>query len=234
MTAAVPLVTIDGPAGVGKSTVGRRVALALGLPFIDTGVFYRAVAVAARREGLLETDDLGLADLAGRVRLQINSAAQPAPGAWQARLDGLELGEELWDPGLASLLASVARLPGVRRALLQQQRAPGARGAVAVGRDTGTVVFPGAACKIYLDAPTEIRMRRRRQELEARGQDASEAVLRADVLTRDETDRSRAHAPLAVPPGALAIDTAALNAEQVVDLVLRECRSRGLPATAAP
>jgi cytidylate kinase len=214
---------------VGKSTVGHRVAAHLGLPFVDTGIFYRALTVAASRRGIPAGDGPALRQLAQRVALEVNSDPDPAPGAWQARIDGEELGEELWDRSLAPLLADVAKQPDVRQELLAAQRQPAAEGVVAVGRDTGTVVFPGADCKVYLDAPAEVRVGRRRKELLSRGRDASEAVLRADVLTRDETDRSRVHAPLAVPPDALYLDTSELSADEVVDRVLEECRRRGLP-----
>ncbi|HEY6538529.1 MAG TPA: (d)CMP kinase, partial [Candidatus Dormibacteraeota bacterium] len=175
MSVGAPVVTIDGPAGVGKSTVGRRVAAVLGLPFIATGVLYRALAVAAAQAGIGEGDGARLGELSAAVRLEINSEPDHSPGAWQARVDGRELADELWDPGIARLLAYVARQPEVRRALLPAQREPASRGAVAVGRDTGTVVFPGADCKVYLDAPAEIRVGRRRQELLGQGRDASEA-----------------------------------------------------------
>jgi len=223
-----PVVTIDGPAGVGKSTVGRRVATALHLPFIDTGIFYRALTVAANRAGVAEGDSLPLRQLTERLRLEINSDPEPADGSWQARVNGRELTEELWDPKLSTLLAYVARQAEIRQALLAAQRAPAARGAVAVGRDTGTVVFPEAECKVYLDAPAEVRVGRRRKELQSRGRDASEEVLRADVVTRDQTDRSRRHAPLAVPTDALSIDTTTLSADEVVELVLAECRRRAV------
>ncbi len=200
----------------------------LRLPFIDTGIFYRALTVAASRSGIQVGDASRLRQLADGVRLEINSDPLPAARAWQARVDGVELSGELWDPNLSSLLAYVARQGEVRRALLPFQREPAAaKGAVAVGRDTGTVVFPGAGCKVYLDAPAAVRVGRRREELQSQGRDASEEVLRTDVLTRDQTDLSRANAPLAVPADALSIDTTALSAAEVVALVLEECRRRG-------
>lgn len=195
MSRSAPVVTVDGPAGVGKSTVGRRVAAALGLPFIDTGIFYRALTVAASHAGLHEGDSQALRQLAQRLRLEINCSATPVEGAWQARVDGQKMGAELWDPKLSSLLAYVARQRDVRTTLLPFQREAAAAGAVAVGRDTGTVVFPDAECKVYLDAPTEVRVARRRMELQARGRETSEEVLLNDVMTRDQTDRSRVHAP---------------------------------------
>ncbi|HVC22983.1 MAG TPA: (d)CMP kinase [Candidatus Dormibacteraeota bacterium] len=232
MSRVAPVVTIDGPAGVGKSTVGRSVARVLHLPFVDTGIFYRALTAAASRAEIEAGDSLALQELAAAVRLEVNSDPDPAPGAWQARADGQALTEELWDSRLAALLADIARQPGVRQSLLAAQRRPAAQGVVAVGRDTGTVVFPDADCKVYLDAPAEVRVARRRKELLSRGRDASDEVLRADVLTRDQTDLSRVHAPLAVPSDALSIDTSALSAEEVVNLVLSECRRRGLSAGA--
>ncbi|MGC1405610.1 MAG: (d)CMP kinase [Candidatus Dormiibacterota bacterium] len=228
MSATAPVVTIDGPAGVGKSTVGRRIASILGLPFIDTGIFYRALTVAAGRAGLRAGSAREIARLAERLQLEINTDPSAPAQSWQARVDGEDLRGELWDPALGSLLSYVARQPEVREALLHFQRAPAADGAVAVGRDTGTVVFPAADCKVYLDAPAEVRVSRRRKELQGRGLETPEEVLRADVLNRDQTDRSRTHAPLAVPADALAIDTTSSSAEEVVDLVLEECRRNGI------
>ena len=233
MSATAPVVTIDGPAGVGKSTVGRRIASILGLPFIDTGIFYRALTVAASRAGLQDGSAQAIARLAERLQLEINSDPEAPPDSWQARVDGQDLRGELWDPALGSLLSYVARQPEVRDALLHFQREPAAHGAVAVGRDTGTVVFPAADCKVYLDAPTEVRVGRRRKELQARGLDTPDAVLRADVLNRDQTDRSRPHGPLTVPADAFPIDTASKSANEVVSMVLEECRRRGVGVTGA-
>ncbi|MGH7759095.1 MAG: (d)CMP kinase, partial [Candidatus Dormibacteria bacterium] len=188
----------------------------------------RALALAASRAGLRASDAPRLAELAGEVRIEVNTSSAPADGAWQARIDGVEVRDRLWDPELAAILAAVAREPGVRQRLLAPQRRPAEQGAVAVGRDTGTVVFPEAPCKVYLDAPSEVRIARRREELRRRGRDASEAVLRQDVLNRDLTDRTRPQAPLMMPPGALEVDTTGLRAEQVVGLVLDQCRRLGV------
>lgn len=224
------MVTIDGPAGVGKSTVGRQVALILELPFIDTGIFYRALTVVAQRRGIEVGDSRALAELAQGIDIEVNCSPRSQPGEWQARVSQVRLGRELWAPRNHQLLAFVARQPEVRRALLLLQREPARGGGVLVGRDTGTVVFPDADCKFYLDAPVEVRLDRRRQELLARGEDSSEATLLADVLRRDETDRSRHLGPLRVPPRALAIDTSALSAAEVVEEVLGACRRQGLTA----
>lgn len=223
-----PVVTIDGPAGVGKSTVGRRVAAGLRLPFIDTGIFYRALTVVASEAGLAVGDAAQLARLADGFEVELNTDPLASPESWQARLGMRTLNLELWDPRLASLLAFVARQREVRQALMAGQRLAASPGAVAVGRDTGTAVFPKADCKIYLDAPTEVRLERRRRELERRGLGIPDEMLREDVVGRDHQDLSRENNPLAVPDGALVISTAGISADQVVELVFAHCRAQGI------
>ena len=222
------MVTIDGPAGVGKSTVGRRVAAGLRLPFIDTGIFYRVLTVVASEAGLAVGDAAQLARLADGFEVELNTDPLASPESWQARLGMRTLNLELWDPRLASLLAFVARQREVRQALMAGQRLAASPGAVAVGRDTGTAVFPKADCKIYLDAPTEVRLERRRRELERRGLGIPDEMLREDVVGRDHQDLSRENNPLAVPDGALVISTAGISADQVVELVFAHCRAQGI------
>jgi cytidylate kinase len=219
------VVTIDGPAGVGKSTVGRAVAKALKLPFLDTGIFYRALTLAAFRQGLRPEDAGALSELARTFRVEVNTDA--AAEGWRARMDGTDLDLELWDPQLAPLLARVASLGAVRQALLELQRAAGRQGVVAVGRDTGTVVFPEADRKFYLDAAPEVRLERRRRELSRRGLPTPDALMAEEVIDRDRVDRQRADAPLAVPPGAVVIDTGQLTAREVSARVLALCSGLG-------
>lgn len=225
MTAAHPIITIDGPAGVGKSTVGRLVAEKLGLAFLDTGVFYRALTVSASRRGLGVGQEAQLAELARNFSVEVNTASRPV--GWLARVDGRDLDLELWDPELAPLLAFVASLPQVRRALLELQRRSGRGGAVAVGRDTGTVVFPKADRKFYLDAPPDVRLERRRQELRRRGLPTPDDLMVEEVLDRDRMDRSRSVGPLSVPESATVIDTSALSVEEVTEVVLAGCAGLG-------
>ncbi|MHB8312396.1 MAG: (d)CMP kinase [Candidatus Dormibacteria bacterium] len=224
MTAAT-VITIDGPAGVGKSTVGRQVAIRLGLPFIDTGIFYRALTVAAAGKGITVGNRDLLAELAQRFQVEVNT--DPAAEGWRAKVGSRSLDLELWQPGLAPLLAYVASQAPVRRALLGLQRAAGSGGAVAVGRDTGTAVFPEASCKFYLDAPEAVRLERRRVEFQRRGLGAPEGLVREDVVDRDRQDLTREHSPLTVPPGAVVIDTEGVSAAEVVELVLARCRRTG-------
>ncbi len=221
MSGGGAVVTIDGPAGVGKSTVGRQVARSLELPFLDTGIFYRALTVAAARAGLRPDDESGLAALAQAFEVEVNT--DPEAQGWRAMVDGSPLDLELWDPQLSLRLALAAGLGPVRAALLERQREAGGGGVVAVGRDTGTVVFPAADRKFYLDAPPWVRLERRRQELDRRGLPTSDALLAEEVVARDQSDSRRPNAPLAVPEGALVIDTGSISATEVVALVLAAC-----------
>lgn len=218
------VVTIDGPAGVGKSTVGRAVAARLRLPFVDTGLFYRVLALAAAEAGVGPD---GAAQLARRLSVELNRDPLAPESAWRARLGSRELGPELWAPGEAELLAQIAAQPEVRAVLLPMQRRLASEGVVAVGRDTGSTVFPDADCKVYLDAPSEVRMARRRAELSRLGLASAAAAVGVELEERDRRDRTREAAPLTVPPGALVIDTTSIPASGVVDLVLDRCRALG-------
>lgn len=222
-------VTIDGPAGVGKSTVGRIVARSLGLAFLDTGLLYRVLALVAAEAGV---GPEGAAGLVPELRLTINLDPNAPEGAWRARLGARELGAELWAPGNSSLLAKVAAEPAVRAALLPVQRQLGEGGVVAVGRDTGSTVFPTADLKVYLDAPFEVRMERRRSELARLGLASAAGAVRDDLEERDRRDRTREAAPLAVPAGALVIDTTPIGAAEVAQLILAHCPQAG-PSTSS-
>ena len=224
MTAAPISVTIDGPAGVGKSTVGRTVARELQLPFLDTGLLYRALALAAAERSVGPD---GAAELVRGLDLAINLDPAAPEGAWRARLGDRDLGAELWAPGNAVLLARIAAEPAVRAALLPLQRRLGRAGVVAVGRDAGSTVFPRAEVKVYLDAPFEVRMERRRSELERLGLASAEVAVREDLAERDHRDSTRKAAPLTIPDGAMVIDTAPIDAEEVARLILRRCHEVG-------
>ena len=224
--AASRVVTIDGPAGSGKSTLGRRLASALRLPFIDTGLFYRAVAAAAAASGLGGDDAARLAGLARSVVVDVGTDPREQPAV---RVDGVGVAAAaLHDPAHAALLAAVSRTPGVRAALLEPQRRLAVRGAVAVGRDCGTVVFPGAPLKIYLEAEEPVRAQRRAMQLRSRGAAVDVALLDAEVRARDTADTTRAAAPLRRPPGARVIDTGRVDVETMVARALAWCRELGI------
>jgi cytidylate kinase len=191
-------IAIDGPASSGKSSLGARLAADLGLPFLDTGLLYRAVGLALPPEAV---DDATLAaDLARRLDLAV--LADP-------RLGGEEAGERA---------SKVAAMTPVRAALLNLQRAFGeqAGGAVLAGRDIGSAVFPDAPIKIFVTASSEIRARRRFEQLRERGVDVIEADVLAELRRRDDRDKTRSTSPLVAPADALLLDTSELRFEDAV------------------
>jgi cytidylate kinase len=222
------IVTVDGPAGSGKSTLGRALAIELDLPLIDTGLLYRGILVAAVRAGLDTDDRDALAALAGRTRVEIDT--DPRSAGESVLVDGLPSGPLLRDPRYAAVLASISSSPEVRAAVLQPQRGLAANGAVAVGRDCGTVVFPGAAVKFYLDAPQSVREQRRLAQLREGGANTDNSAMRAEVGERDRADTDRASSPLRPAAGAHVIDTAELDVPTMIAHALAVCHEAGLDA----
>ncbi|MGD1034290.1 MAG: (d)CMP kinase [Candidatus Dormibacteria bacterium] len=219
---SAPVVTVDGPAGSGKTTLGRRLALALGLAFIDTGLFYRGVTVAVVRAGLAAGDRDRVIAVARAARIEVNTA--PADLSWEVRVDGADPAEEVRDPRHAALLTAVSQIPEVRLHLLALQRAPAAGGAVAVGRDCGTVVFPGAAVKLYLQASEDLRAARRAAQLAGRGSAVDPEVLRSEISGRDRGDAPA----MAAAPDAVIVDTGTRGIDEMVALALELCAAAGI------
>jgi CMP/dCMP kinase len=211
-----PIVTIDGPAGSGKTTLGRHLALALRIPLVDTGLFYRGVTVAAARAHIDPDDRDALIDCARNAVVDIDTDPTHEEGESNACVNGVESGHELRDPANAPLLASMSSIPEVRAALLDAQRSLAANGAVAVGRDCGTVVFPDAQLKLYLVASEEVRARRRARQLGVTGNQVDGALLHGEVGARDERDASRAAAPMRPASDAHILDTGILGIEEMV------------------
>jgi len=222
------IVTIDGASGSGKTTLGRRLAMALGLPFVDTGLLYRALMVAAVRAGLTADDTAGLVELAGRTRIQIDTSPRAAGDQAGTLVDGVPAGDLLRDPSRALLLSTLSGLPGVRSAILQSQRDLAAGGAVAVGRDCGTVVFPQAPVKLFLQASEEVRARRRQAQLLRSGTAVSDIDLRSEIGGRDALDTGRQVSPLRPAEDAHIIDTGVLGVAATVDAALDLCAAAGL------
>jgi cytidylate kinase len=222
MTVSPPVVTVDGPAGSGKTTLGRRLATLLGLPLIDTGLFYRAVAAAAFSAGLGPDDPARIVELAGGLAITVN--IDPADPTWEARIDGRDLAG-LRDPRRAVLLSRISQIPEVRHQLLPLQRQPAEqRGAVAVGRDCGTVVFPQAVVKLFLHAPEAVRAKRRGAQLERGGARVEPDLLHQEIARRDLGDT-----PALTPaPDAHVIDTGDAGIDEVVGIALERCRAAGL------
>ncbi len=217
------VITMDGPAGAGKSTVAKRLAEELGYLYLDTGAMYRAVALAAKRAGVSPEKEEDLCLLAEKAAIEL------VPGKDRVRvfLNGEDVSEAIRTPEIDRLSSQVAKVAGVRRILVDKQRALGARGGVvAEGRDMGSVVFPQADVKFFLTASPEVRARRRFEELKKRGLAPDFQKVLAEIIERDRQDRERPIAPLMVPPGAIIIDTSTLNIEEVLRLVLAKVEEK--------
>ena len=222
------VVTVDGPAGSGKSTLGHRLGSALALPVIDTGLFYRAITVAVVRAGLDATDTAAVIALADRLAIDINTSADPSGDGWLVRVDGVDVGAAARDPQHATLLSELSGIAEMRSRLVGRQRDLARWGAVAVGRDCGTVIFPSAPVKLYLLAPGEVRTSRRAAQLRKGGADVDAATLASEIRGRDTLDSGRAAAPLRAAADAHVIDTGRYGVEEMVDEALRICREAGL------
>jgi cytidylate kinase len=232
MSGGAPVVTVDGPAGSGKTTLGRRLAATLGLPLIDTGLLYRGVTVAAVRAGIDASDPHRAAALAARTRIEVNTDPSAPPSEWSVRVDGRDATAESRDPSHATLLAQLSQIPDLRAVLLDRQHDMAANGAVAVGRDCGTVVFPHAPVKFFLVASPHVRAERRAEQLLAAGTAVNAVQLEAEIAGRDALDTQRAVSPLRPASDAHIIDTGSLGIDQMVDEALRVCRQAGLAAAA--
>lgn len=214
-----PVIAIDGPSGVGKGTVARAVAAALGCRHIDTGAMYRAVAWRALQSGLDLDNEEDVLEVARTIVLEVDGSG--------VTVDGLDVSAAIRTPEIDRATTRVARLPRVRGQLVARQRELADAGPVVMeGRDIGTVVFPAAAVKIYLDASPEERARRRAGDpahTAARTQGIAE--IAQAMQGRDENDRTRQASPLSQAPDATLIDTTDLPVEQVVERVLAVVRA---------
>jgi len=207
-------IAIDGPSGAGKGTVARAVAARLGYQHVDSGAMYRAVAWKAVREGLPLDDEARVAALAAQSRLEVDPHT--------VTIDGVDVTKAIRTPEIDRAAAAVARLPGVRAVLVERQRATGARGNIVMeGRDIGTVVFPKADVKVYLDASPDERARRRAHDPAHTGGPAAVAEVESALKARDQSDRTRTASPLYAAADAVVVDTTGRSIDEVVAIVLR-------------
>jgi cytidylate kinase len=215
------IIAIDGPAASGKSTIGLRLANALGYLFFDTGVMYRAITWLALARGVDVQDEAGVTTLAEEAQIDVAPASKPDGRSCDVLVDGQDITWETRSRRVDENVSIVAAYPGVRRALGQHQRRIGQRGnIVMVGRDIGTVVLPDADLKIYLDATAEERAKRRYDEIMARGGRPNYAEILQRVKERDHIDSTRDVAPLKAAEDAVVLDSDQLNADQVFERVL--------------
>ena len=215
------IIAIDGPAGSGKSTVAKEVARRLGFLYVDTGAMYRALTLKAIREKADLNDEETLAQLAGRVNIQLKIQGD----SLKVILDGEDVTGAIRKEAITEKVCFVAKVAGVRNEMVKLQRrlARKTEGAVLEGRDIGTVVFPNTKYKFYLDAKTNERIKRRHKELLQMGQEVSVENIGKDIERRDRNDMTRDVAPLVKAKDALYIDTTNLSVEDAVDKIIKIC-----------
>jgi cytidylate kinase len=208
------VIAIDGPSGVGKSTISRMLAKRLGFRYIDTGAMYRALAFWARHQGISLEDPIALS----RLGKELDIVYTETPEGLRVLANGKDVTEELRKPGVGEDASLISRFPEVRQVLVEKQRLLGQRGGVVMeGRDIGSVVFPDADLKIFLDADVEERVRRRVLQWKTKGIEVPRERLKDEIQDRDARDSARETAPLKVAEGAVRIDTTHLTKEEVLD-----------------
>lgn len=235
------IIAIDGPAGAGKTTVARELARELGFTHIETGAMYRAVALRCARKGIGPEDEEAVVREAQAARiefapdphyhpklasLEVIVGQEPRTGPI-VYLDGEDVTSEIRNPEISELASAVSALPGVRRVLVEQQRAMASRGNVVMeGRDIGTVVCPNADVKVFLTASLEERAYRRHKELQFAGIESNLEDIKQSIAERDERDSTRAASPLTIAPDAVVIDTDGRAPESIVAQIVDLVRSR--------
>jgi cytidylate kinase len=209
------IITIDGPAGAGKSTVAALLAQKLGLPYLDTGAMYRAVTLSALDRQVPLDNPVALTEVAHTCSIDFSCAE----GKTRIVLDGQDITGRIRDQKVTESAHHIANVPGIRTSLVQQQQriARSLGSLITEGRDQGSVAFPHARYKFYLDAAPECRARRRFEELRKKGTPVNLQQILDSQTQRDQRDTSRSVGPLVIPPGAIRIDTTDMNIDQVVE-----------------
>jgi cytidylate kinase len=230
-----PVVTLDGPAGAGKSTVSRAVAAQLGYTFLDTGALYRSVALAAARAGLDTGDERALGELASSLAESHTVAFSGPVTEQRVTLNGEDISDAIRSQRVGSLASRISALGAVRAALLGLQRSFATEGGiVAEGRDLGTVVFPDAEAKFYVTATSEVRAQRRFLELASRGESPTFDEVHREILERDRRDRQRSVAPLRKADDAVEVDCSRLSVDEVVARIVERVRAVAAAIERAP
>lgn len=218
------VIAIDGPSGAGKSTTAKAVAARLGYDYLDTGAMYRAITLAAMRAGVAAKEDDAMRKLLASFRLEIHTRDEGT----QVILDGDDVSEEIRRQDVTAAVSAYSALPLLRRVLVERQCQIGEFGGVVVeGRDIGTVVFPNAELKIFLEASLAERARRRKRDLDRAGHAATDREVETDLARRDHADSSRSASPLAPASDAIHLDNSALSFDEQVAEIVRLARQRG-------
>lgn len=219
------IIAIDGPSGSGKSTLGRMLARELGLLYIDTGSMYRAVALAVIQATIKETDDVAVGILAERIDIDLAGD----PDTLKVTLDGRDVSDRIRDEDVTHISSIISTIPAVRRAMVMRQRVLGERGAVMNGRDIGTVVFPNADVKFFLDAAIEERAQRRLAEEREHNPAATYEQTLADITERDQRDTTREDSPLIAAEDAIMVDSTGMSIDDVFQKMMIIVKERTAP-----
>jgi cytidylate kinase len=214
------IIAIDGPSGSGKSTLGRMLARELGLLYIDTGSMYRAVALAVIESSTNEMDDVSVGALAERIDIDLAGD----PDSLRVMLGGRDVSDRIRDETVTNMSSIISTVPAVRRAMVRRQRELGRRGAVMNGRDIGTVVFPDAGMKFFLDAAPEERAERRLAEEREHNPAATYEQTLVDITERDRRDTTRSDSPLVAAGDAIVIDSTGQPIEEVFERMMATVR----------
>ena len=219
-----PVIALDGPAGSGKSTIAKLVARRLGIHYIDTGAMYRAVTLMAIKEKVDTKNEEALVALAKKCSIEFEYEEK----GLKVFVNKLDVTEEIRLPGVSKLSSDIADSIGVRKHLVSLQQKMGEAGGVILdGRDIGSLVFPSAEFKFYLDASVEERAKRRFKELKAKGVEQSPEDVKKDIIARDRRDKERPYGALKLVPDATKIDTSKLSIEEVVNIIISRIQSKG-------
>jgi len=224
-------IAIDGPSGAGKSTVASSLGRRLGYLYIDTGAMYRSVALRVKKKGIIPEDELAVGQLASSVHITF------ATGGEQTRIfcNGEDITEDIRTPEIGRLASFISRQKRVREALVRMQREMGREGGIILeGRDIGTVVFPDADVKFYLDAESDERVRRRYDEMVEKGIKVDFKEMQEELLQRDHNDMHRSHSPLKKADDALFVDTTHRSVEEIVEEMARTVKARTKGVKAVP
>lgn len=221
------IITIDGPAGSGKSTIAKILSKELDLKYIDTGAMYRAITLLALENNLDFQDEASILKLAKKTKIELDYRAADEKGFTKIKLNGIDVTDKIRSKEIGAAVSIVSKLSGVRRYLVKMQRSI-AKGnkAILEGRDTGSIVCPNAILKVFLTANLKERVKRRKLQLEEKKQEIKVKLIRDEIINRDRIDSNRNDSPLIIPENGVVIDTTDMSINKVVEMIRKIYRER--------